>query len=438
MKIKILISMGLLVAVMLIMAMCLPAPAIAASTVAISSAGDGVFLVQGIGIEDAAALEINVSYDTATLANPRVVTGPLVAGSMNAVNPNLPGMVRMVIIRLAPVKGSGVIATLTFDRRGTSPGIITSLSAKLANINGVPLQSLVQVNNPTATSATASEAPQGQEAPAATTTAGQTSGTTGVPSAIAPTIIIAGPPSKTDEAKTSPDIQGTKEPGDRSVPQELVVKPREEPTLMVRKAESTTAAADAAARAKTVTREIYTQKSILDRFQEYKGKRAPEAFISLFEQDSMFWYHQDPPVALSDGKTAVRVTFISNPGNKTSSDVSVMGARLISIKPDLDNTNTWVVELVPEKGAYRASIAVSQGDGSMVYPLTIAPKVVLDRSRPGAMTKEQFDHYFSEQGSAAETKIDANKDGKRDYIDDYIITANYIAAARATQDRKPD
>ena len=430
MKLRALIFISILAAVMSILAMCLPAPAIAASTVAISSAGDGVFLVQGIGIEDAGALEINVSYDTVTLANPRVVTGPLVAGSMNAVNPNLPGMVRMVIIRLAPVKGSGVIATLTFDRRGASPGIITSLSAKLSNING-PLPSQVQVNNPTATSATASEAPQGREAPAGTTTAGQTSGTTEAPSIMAPAIIIAGLPSKTDEAKTSPDIQGTKEPGDRSAPQELIGEPREEPTIVARKTTSVPVSGDATSAAKTPESTIFAQKSVLDRFREYKGERTPEAFISLFEQDGIFWCRQDPFVALSDGKTVVRVTFISTQGNKTSSDVAVMGAKLISMKKDPDNTNTWVAELVPEKGEYRASLAVFQNDVKMVYQLTIAPKAAMERSQSSTVTKSDFSRYFTGRGPASSSGFDVNHDGKRDYIDDYIVTANYLAAARA-------
>jgi hypothetical protein len=143
MKIRAIISAGILFVIMLVMALCRPLPAFALSTLTISSTGDGIFLLQGIGIEDAAALEIIVSYDTATLANPRVVEGPLITGAMTAINPNVPGMVRLVIIRLMPVRGSGVIATLTFDRKGSSPGKVLSLSARLANINGAPLPALV-------------------------------------------------------------------------------------------------------------------------------------------------------------------------------------------------------------------------------------------------------------------------------------------------------
>lgn len=146
MKIRVIVSTGIIMIVMLVLALCRPLPAFATSTITISSAGEGVFLLQGVGVEDAAALDIIIVYDTATLANPRVTEGPLIAGAMTATNPNVPGTVRMAIVRLTPVNGSGVIATLTFDRTGSSPGKIISLRVRLSNIKGASLPALVQVN----------------------------------------------------------------------------------------------------------------------------------------------------------------------------------------------------------------------------------------------------------------------------------------------------
>jgi hypothetical protein len=162
MKIRAIISAGIFFVVMQVMAMCRPLPAFAVSTLTISSTGDGIFLLRGIGIKDAAALEIIVSYDTATLANPRVAEGPLISGAMTAVNQKVPGMVRMVIVRLTPVKGNGLIATLTFDRTGSSPGRIVSLSARLVNIKGISLPALVKVYNAPEASVTDSDLSQNQ------------------------------------------------------------------------------------------------------------------------------------------------------------------------------------------------------------------------------------------------------------------------------------
>jgi hypothetical protein len=146
MKMKAIISTGFIVIIILALELCRPSPVFATSTLTISSAGNGVFLLQGVGVEDAAALDIIVVYDSATLANPRVSEGPLIAGAMTATNLNVPGTVRMAIVRLTPVKGSGVIATLAFNRTGSSPGNIISLSARLSNIKGASLPTLVQVN----------------------------------------------------------------------------------------------------------------------------------------------------------------------------------------------------------------------------------------------------------------------------------------------------
>ena len=427
---------GMFAAALLVLALCRPLPAAAVSTVTVSGAGEGAFLVEGTNIENAAALEITISYDIATLANPRVVAGPLIAGAMTATNPNVPGTVRMVIIRLTPVHGSGVIATLTFDCKGASSGRILSLRARLANINGASIPVIAQVNNPAGTPTPALNDPQNEEAASVAKTSGQAAATTtATPAAIAPTIIIAGQTGTAVETRTPPDTQGTKQTGDQPVPPETGSEPREEPAIKEQKTDEPDSSGTVLARAADPARRVYKQKSILDRFQEYKGERTPEAFISLFEQEGMAWCRQDPHVALSDGKTAVRVTLISTPDNAIPSNVAVMGARLISVKKDPDNTNTWVVELVPIKGEYRASIAVSQGEVMMVYPLTIAPKVAADRSRSGMVTKADFDRYFNKQGTASFARLPG---GKQDYLDDYIITANYLAASRTAKAGKPD
>ena len=401
-----------------------PAPVFALAVVTTSSMGDGVFQVTGTGIEGAAAIELTVSYDTASLANPRVVEGPLISGAMTAFNPNVPGIARLVIIRLTPVKGSGVIGTLTFDRTGPSPGKILSLSARLADIRGSYLPAAVQVNNPSEVPATDPVVPQN-----ATVTAGAGEAHTAIG-----LVVSDAKPETPGEVKAKPDPEETTEAGDQPVMPEPLRAPQEEPAVITLTTVSNADAGSDQGDVKTAARKLFAQKSILDRFQEYRGKSTPEAFVSLFEQDRVYWWRQEPPVALSDGKTTVRMTFISTPGNKTPSDITVLGARLISLKKDPDNSNTWIVELLPKKGEYRASIAVAQGRVKMIYPLTTAPKAGIRRTRAGAITKAEFSRYVARQKAARLGALDANKDGRIDYIDDYIITANYLASAKTIQD----
>ena len=142
------ISVFIFVAVIVAVVLYRPVPALAVSTVTITPARDGTFLLRGIGIENAAAFDITVLYDADTRAKLRVVEGPLIAGAMTAINTKVRGTVRIVIIRVTPISGSGVIATLIFDRsKGAAPGNMSVLKARIANTRGESLPVLVQVND---------------------------------------------------------------------------------------------------------------------------------------------------------------------------------------------------------------------------------------------------------------------------------------------------
>lgn len=424
MKAKTIISSGIFAALVAILVLCRPLPVFAVSTVTILPAGDGIFSILGTGIEGASAIELAVSYDSTTLANPRVVEGPLIAGAMTATNSAVPGTVRLVIIRISPISGSGVIATLTFDRTGPSPGRISALTARLANAHGAPLLAQVLVTNPPDVVADASAASQAQNAPAGSEVPQTGASSLATPAQLPRTVIIAAQPVGTLDAL---------HPGEHDAqPSAKDAAPAIDQVAEARTAESPIAKEPE----KTQTKNIFTQKSVLERFREYQGERTADTFVSLFDQENLIGCRQDPPVAISDGKTAVKVTFISPPGNITSSDVAVMGAKLLSLRRDPDNSNTWIVKLIPEKDGYQASIAVLQGALKMVYPLTIAPKVNVDFSQSGTITKADFNRYLTKYKTAKPFSPDFTGDGKWDYRDDYILTANYLFAVKNTQQKK--
>ena len=72
----------------------------ATTTISVESMGNGVYNLQGTNVDNAAAFDITITYDTSTLSNPSVSQGTLVAGGMMAVNVNTAGTVRMALIRL--------------------------------------------------------------------------------------------------------------------------------------------------------------------------------------------------------------------------------------------------------------------------------------------------------------------------------------------------
>ena len=111
---------------------CIAVPADAA-LFTITSSGNGVFALSGTALSGVGTIEATIEYDTATLANPRVVQGGLVLGGMFVANTNSPGTVRIAVISPKDIAGSGVVAIVTFDRQGGSAGKILSLNPRLTD-----------------------------------------------------------------------------------------------------------------------------------------------------------------------------------------------------------------------------------------------------------------------------------------------------------------
>jgi hypothetical protein len=414
---------GFFAGIIMLLMLATATPALAVSTISISPAGDGIFALQGIGIEDASAMEINVTYDTSTLANPRVVEGSFITGAMSAINPNVAGLVRIVSIRIAPMKGSGLIATLTFTRTGPSAGRILSLSAKLANVNGTRIASQVQVVNPADSASESSTASQPQSASSGI-------GASGTTVIVAPPGIITGPSAPSEGAKPP---QETTEHKNQSPVQNGAPEPTTNERVAAGSTELATESGEKAAPALARTPKVYSPKSVLDRFREFKGPRTADAFIALFDQENMIGYKQNPAVVIADGKSVVAVSIITPPGLLSTSDVKVTGAKLLSLAKDSDNTNTWIIKLRPQKGVYQTSLTVTLGDVSNAYPVSVAPKADIKREREGKITKAVFDRFFKKLAGNASQAPDLNGDGKWDYYDDYILTANYLNTIRKVE-----
>jgi hypothetical protein len=373
-----------------------------AATLTAATADNGVVTLQGIGIENAAAMEIIVQYDVARLSSPRVTIGAFVAGTMSQVNTTVPGVVRIDLISITPVNGSGVIATMIFEQRGSGGGI-TGMSARLADLRGTPLAAVVQINSPPASQA-ASSSPD-----------------TTVPSKSVPAVlsssgslpILTGPGSMQLQASGLPETEKAShdQPGPALSDDVSTLLARRDPTPVTSQDTPATS---------YPSRSLYAPKGILDRFQEFTGKHTAENVLALFAEETMIGLRQDPPVALSDGRSTVRVTFLTPSGIYRASDIAVMGARLLSLERDPDNSNTWIAVLLPEKGAWRATLAVASDRLTIIYPLTVAPSVDIVSNRSGAVNGKDI------LSRLLRNLPDLNNDGKQDSIDEFILTANVL------------
>ncbi len=396
-------------------------PAYSASTIQVVSADEGTFVIQGVDLDGAAAFDLTLTYDTTALANPQVTQGELVAGAMMAVNPNIAGTIRMALIRTTPVTGTGLIATIRFERRNNSPGKLFTFQAKLANINGKSIPVVTRVINPSEN--TPGTQHQEQNIHQGSTTS---SGTPVVQPLAPPGFLtsVTVPAPSPDQKEKTPSAERAAD-----VPRDSPEVSGDVKTALQKKNDALSA--------HDQEKKIYTQDSVLERFRSFLGEKSIHSYTGLFDLESLIGFRQDPGIALSDGKTAVRVTFLSLSTVHAAPDVALISARLVSLNKDADNSNTWIAEIIPDRGTPAANLAVAQGTMNMVYPLTVAPKINIDLDGSGMVNEADFTLFLGDRGTLAKPLFDLNKDGKRDQLDDYIFTANFLAstAKQLTQEK---
>ena len=364
----------------------------AATTLSLSPAGDGSYVMQGVGVENTAAMDIVLTYDASTLETPKVTQGALISGALMAVNDTTPGTVRLGIIRVTPVSGSGIIATLAFIRKGGAVGRILSLQAVLSTGDGKQLPVVVQVTNtPLADVAALEGTPQQPATPG-----------TGVLLSAPSASVRSALPGAATALQEKPAIEEAKGVPDASPPLSI--------------------GAGAAPKGMTLSSasvESRSPVSVLERFRLYRGERSVNELVALFVQAEPTVFQQDPPVALSDGVSTVTISFVTGSAEGPAPDIALQGGRLVSLKRDRDRPTVWMFVVKPYRGEVAASLVVP-GKGSLQeYPLTIAPPITDGQVR---VSEKDFEAYLRGKGA------DLNGDGKRDYVDDYIYAVNYLAA----------
>lgn len=404
----------------------------AATLLSLVANSNGVYTLQGSGLADVGGIDVTINYDATTFSNPRVSQGGLIAGAMMAANPNLPGAVRIVVVNATAIAGNGPIAVVTFDRKGESAGKITSVVANLVSVKGVALP--VQTN---IIGATAPTTPQ-PETDASTTssqpsTTSTTTPTTTVPTPTTPTVVssptstgavslggvtVFGEPSNSSQEKGKQESRQ-----DQTVPYPEPSIHRDEPVTVARDIATQPSEPVSPATANTEKRYI-TYKSVLQQFKEFTGERSPKAFMAIFSQIDMKGVNQSPPILLTEGAAKVKVSIELPAEGKSAPNFALRGAKLVSLR--FEGENRWLVEAMPAKNVTDVYITVMQGNLVMDIPLVVAPKI--DSAKTGVLmaTDKDFEKFLKDRGSDKAPRFDLNNDKVRNYLDDYIYTANYL------------
>lgn len=175
---------------------------------------------------------------------------------------------------------------------------------------------------------------------------------------------------------------------------------------------------------------VITHRANLDTIAAYRGETSPAILTALISREVSPIIRQEPPVALSDGKTVLRISAFLGLGDGNSPNFALNGATLISLSRSPAPDTNWIIEALPQPGCIRASLTILTGTEMIEYPLTLAPPAA-DISNLEA----DFKTFLRDSG-ASPPKRDLNGDGRHDYLDDFIYTANYLARGTGTSGKR--
>ncbi|GFE58951.1 cohesin domain-containing protein [Geobacter sp. AOG1] len=421
----------------------------AAVTLSLVPSGTNRFVINGTPMDGVAALDITITYDSNLLASPIVEKGSVIGSAMLAANPNVAGSVRIAIINATPFQGSGPVAIVTFTSKGSGTGNL-GMTASVVDKDGRSMSVIPVGVGYTATTVDTAAGGTGTTGDAAGSTTG-TGQTTTTPTTTTTTTTTA-----TTGSTTTPVTVGTGQPtwpvgmtvSTDTNPAATPAKERKEEPAMPTAEPVQAPSAPSAPPQQTAPRQpavepppvaapaeqrtMTAAKSVLAKFRDYKGERTPKALMDLFKPEEGATYRQQPSVVLSDGVTAVKVRVAVPATAKNAPNFALKDAKLVSLRRDGDAA--WAVEAKPVMGTSTATITMLLDGAITEIPVVVAPPADITVVKPGvAPTEAEFNQFLKEKGTDKAPRFDLNKDGKRDYLDDYIFTANYLVLTSKNQ-----
>jgi hypothetical protein len=103
------------------------------------ASGNGTFVIQGNAMANIAGIELNATYDSTSLGTPSVSQGSLIPDAMLVANTKTLGAIKIAIISVKSISGSGPIATVSFASHAGTGNF--ALTANMINTSGVNIGS---------------------------------------------------------------------------------------------------------------------------------------------------------------------------------------------------------------------------------------------------------------------------------------------------------
>lgn len=415
-----------------------------AASISVVPGGGGVYYVKGFDFTDIGGVEIEIQYDTATLANPRITQGSLLASTMFIPNPKFSAStVKFAAMSLSAIKGSGDLAAITFDLKGAAPGVVTIARSKLTTTTAATVTPGTPPATTTAGGTGAGTTPPGGTGTVATGTGATAAGATGTST----TSTVAAAATATGAAATAARTAVTAVSGGSSIGTITLPPDQVEAAVAERKAESEPLVTDLrkdmtlplggggekkgaseskkAAADKKEQQKFISYKNTLQLFKEFKGEKSAASLIPLFAEVAIPDFSQEPPIAFADGKTPLKITLKLRQSSSEAPKFMLQGANVKQLGGEGEDNVTWTIEALPKKDAVEATLTVIDGNSVIDFPLTVVPQINPLLTKGKALSEADFAAYL-----AKPARFDLNKDGKFDAVDDYIYTANYIVALK--------
>ncbi len=386
------------------------------ASVTFTSSASGDYLILGNNMDGVAGIQLNVTYDKASLATPTVTQGGLVSGAMLAANTTQPGIIKIAIVSTRTFSGSGQIATISFASK-TGNGRITSITTSMIDSKGSALAS--SVNSPASTENSLSadipfSQPSSTQLQSTSVSAASSSTTTQTYPGV---VTLPTDLQQRTDLPPVPSSSATVYPGE---PVESQIAEQIKPSN--KSAFDTTVGE---------TPEFVVYKGVLERFEQYNGRKDLSTIVTLFAKDVVPTAHQEPVILLSDGQSQATLTVDIPAKTSSSPNFAVNGGKLISYKQDKQSIGHWMIEVLPDAGAVRTTVIIISEAERFEFPLTVAPPVKTTLT----LDESGWNRFLKEVGTTKTPLHDLNNDGVRNYVDEFIFVANHLA--KKTMSPKP-
>jgi len=382
-------------------------PAAWSASLVVSDLGNGTYAIMGEGLNQVSGMDLTVVYDNSSLNIPVVTWGNLGSGAVKLANTGVPGSIRIAVVSNTPLPDSGQMAQISFNS-GNKEGGVTSFTAKLISASGAAIPVSTSIQTSLQNSDTLAVESGATRSPSTTVSRLQdSSASSSTTSTILGTVNISNDNQINNEKKPNEPLVNVQPPERPTTPNETEPRHQE----LVEKQSDTAE--------KVVEQTQVNYDSVLERFKTYQGTRTPAAMMEMYEKPVATELHQEPLIAVSDGKAGVRI-YANFPKDSTSSpNFRLSNVKLISLDRD-DETGTLVLNVLPEKNSINATVSILTDQTVVSFPLTLIP--------PGSeatKSEEAFIAFLKDYGTQ-KPKFDLNNDGVHNYLDDYIYTGQYL------------